>query len=170
MYTHLYGFRVASLRFFTVYGARQRPDLAIHRFTRLLAAGEPIQQYGDGSSERDYTHVDDIIQGVRAAVTRTASDEPAFEVFNLGESRTVRLAYVIELIAGALRVEPSIEVLPPQPGDVRRTYADIAKARNILGYEPRVSIEDGIPQFVAWYEATYERESGTAARTRQGAV
>jgi UDP-glucuronate 4-epimerase len=155
VYHHLYGLRIASLRFFTVYGPRQRPDLAIHRFTRLLAGGKPIQQFGDGSSERDYTHVDDILNGVLGAVRWTADDEPAHEVFNLGESRTVRLDHLIRLIADALGVAPKIEYLPVQPGDVRRTHADISKARAVLGYDPQVAIEDGIARFVTWYEDTY---------------
>lgn len=163
VYHHLYGLRIASLRFFTVYGARQRPDLAIHRFTRLLAAGQPIQQFGDGSSERDYTHVDDILRGVLGAVGWTADDEPAYEVFNLGESRTIRLDHLIRLIADALGVAAKIEYLPMQPGDVKRTYADISKARAVLGYDPRVAIEDGIAQFVTWYEDTYGFEPRATA-------
>jgi UDP-glucuronate 4-epimerase len=150
--------RIASLRFFTVYGPRQRPDLAIHRFTRLLHQGTPIQQYGDGSSERDYTHVDDIVQGVLGAVTWVQHSEPSHEVFNLGESQTVSLNRLIELIAGALKVRPEIEYLPEQPGDVRQTYADISKARSTLGYDPQVAIEDGIPRFVEWFRETHGSE------------
>ncbi|MDH3457759.1 MAG: GDP-mannose 4,6-dehydratase [Gemmatimonadota bacterium] len=157
VYTHLYGLRIAALRFFTVYGARQRPDLAIHKFTRLMHEGRPIQQYGDGSSERDYTHVDDIVKGVFGAMTWVDAEEPEFEIVNLGESRTIRLDRLIELIARASKIEPKIERLPPQPGDVRRTYADISKARAVLGYEPQVSIDDGVPAFVRWYEDTYGR-------------
>jgi UDP-glucuronate 4-epimerase len=163
VFHHLYGLRIASLRLFTVYGARQRPDLAIHRFTRLLTAGQPIQQFGDGSSERDYTHVDDILKGVLGAVRWTAPDEPAHEVFNLGESRTIRLDYLIRLIAEALGVEAKIEYLPMQPGDVKRTHADISKARAVLGYDPQFAIEDGIAQFVTWYEDTYGFESHATA-------
>ncbi len=151
VFAELYGIRIVSLRFFTVYGPRQRPDLAIHRFTRLLANGSSIQQYGDGSSERDYTHIDDILNGVLAAIRWSAGDGPRYDVFNLGESRTVRLDRLIELIAGALDVEPSIEIMPPQPGDVSRTCADIRKAQRVLGYDPRVAIEDGIVDFVNWY-------------------
>ena len=157
VYTHLYGMRIVALRFFTVYGARQRPDLAIHKFTRLMHEGTPIQQYGDGSSERDYTHVDDIVKGVLGAMTWVDAEEPGFEIFNLGESQTIRLDRLIELIAGASGIEPEIERLPSQPGDMRRTYADISKARRVLGYEPRVSIDDGVPAFVTWYEDTYGR-------------
>lgn len=162
VYADLHGFRIASLRFFTVYGARQRPDLAIHKFTRLLADGRPIQQFGDGASERDYTHIDDILQGVLGAVRWALDGSPAYEVFNLGESRTVRLDYLVELIAKALGVTPTIEIKPPQPGDVRRTCADVTKARRILGYDPKVPIEVGIPQFVEWYEAAHGRELRSA--------
>lgn len=150
-FAELYGLRVASLRFFTVYGPRQRPDLAIHRFTRLLTEGRPIQQFGDGSAERDHTHIADIVQGVTGALEWTASGEPAHEIFNLGESRTIRLDHLIALIASSLGVTPHIEVHPPQPGDVRRTFADINKARTHLGYNPSVRIEDGIPAFIDWY-------------------
>ncbi len=163
VYRHLYGLRVAVLRLFTVYGPRQRPDLAIHRFTHLLASGLPIQQFGDGSSDRDHTHVDDIVKGVRGAVSWTAGDGPAYEVFNLGESRTVRLSYLIELIAQALDVKPKIELLPLQPGDVKRTFADITKARRVLGYDPQVTIEDGVPRFVEWYQETYGRQPRATA-------
>lgn len=162
VYAGLHGFRIAALRFFTVYGPRQRPDLAIHKFTRLLAEGRPIEQFGDGSSERDYTHIDDIVQGVLAAVRWTRSGEPAYEVFNLGESRTVRLDYLVELMGRALGVTPAIELRPPQPGDVRRTCADITKARRVLGYAPKMSIETSIPQFVEWYEGAYGREFRSA--------
>ena len=153
VFSDLYDMRIASLRFFTVYGNRQRPDLAIHRFTRLLARGASIQQFGDGSTERDYTHIDDILKGVLSAIHWTDSEEPSHEIFNLGESRTVRLDKLIVLISDALGVEPSIELLPPQPGDVQRTCADISKARRVLGYDPGVAIEDGIVDFVKWYEA-----------------
>lgn len=163
VYAHLHDFRVAALRFFTVYGARQRPDLAIHKFTRLLADERPIPQYGDGSTERDYTHVDDIVTGVLGALRWVDADDPAFEIFNLGESQTVRLDRLIALIAAALGVTPRIERLPMQPGDVRRTFADIAKARHVLGYDPKVPIEEGIPRFVSWYEETYGRPSRTAS-------
>lgn len=163
VYGHLYGFRIASLRFFTVYGPRQRPDLAIHRFTRRIAQGEPIQQYGDGSTERDYTHVDDTVRGVLGAVRWIEDEEPAYDVFNLGESQTVRLDRLIALIAEALGTDPLIDRLPMQPGDVRRTCADIGKARRVLGYDPQVSIEEGIPRFVRWYEEAYGRPSRAAS-------
>lgn len=155
VYSHLHGFRIAALRFFTVYGPRQRPDLAIHKFAHLMSAGTPVVQFGDGSSERDYTHVDDIIQGTVGAVEWVMSGGPGFEVFNLGESKTTRLADLIELIGSALQIEPKIEIQPVAPGDVQRTFADISKARSVLGYHPQISIEDGVPRFVEWYQATY---------------
>ncbi|HEX9632969.1 MAG TPA: GDP-mannose 4,6-dehydratase [Gemmatimonadales bacterium] len=150
-FSHLYGLRVAALRFFTVYGPRQRPDLAIHKFTRLISDAQPLDQYGDGSAERDHTHVSDIVQGVMGAVAWTEPDEPACDVFNLGESRTIRLDELISLIGHALGRQPEVRRLLPQPGDVRRTCADIAKARSALGYAPRVGIEDGIREFVSWF-------------------
>jgi UDP-glucuronate 4-epimerase len=159
VYVHLHRMRIASLRFFTVYGPRQRPDLAIHRFTRLLAAGESVRRYGNGSSERDYTHIDDILLGIKGAAEWTSDPAPAFEIFNLGESRTVSLNRLIELISDALGVSPRIEEVAPQPGDVRRTCADITKARRVLGYRPTVTIEDGISQFAKWYEAKNGRQS-----------
>jgi UDP-glucuronate 4-epimerase len=156
-YAHLFHLRIAVLRFFTVYGPRQRPDLAIHRFTRLLAEGKTITRFGDGSAERDHTHVDDIVDGVRGAVEWTEQPGAGCEVFNLGESRTVALSRLIDLISGALGVTPAIREEAMQPGDVERTFADIAKARRVLGYEPRVAIEEGIPRFVEWYRTAYGR-------------
>lgn len=163
VYARVYGLRIAALRFFTVYGPRQRPDLAIHKFTRLMAAGRPIHQYGDGSAERDHTHVEDILRGVSGAIAWTDRPEAACAYFNLGESRTVRLDRLIALIAEALGVRPRIERHPMQPGDVPRTCADITRARTHLGYDPQVPIEEGIPRFVTWYEATYGRESRSAS-------
>jgi UDP-glucuronate 4-epimerase len=158
-YAHLFGMRVLSLRFFTVYGPRQRPDLAIHRFTRLLAAGRTVPQYGDGSTERDYTYVDDIVQGVLAAVDWVRAGPPAFEIANLGGSRTTRLDRLIALIASALGVTPAVEVLPLQPGDVARTCADVGKAARLLGYRPTTPVETGIPRFVAWFEEAHGRQT-----------
>jgi UDP-glucuronate 4-epimerase len=148
-YSHLYDMRVVCLRFFTVYGAGQRPDLAIHKFTRLLSEGRPIPVFGDGSTRRDYTYIDDIVQGVMAAI---AYDKTPFEVFNLGESQTTALSELIAHLARALDVEPLIERHPLQPGDVPITYASIDKACSLLGYNPSTQIADGIPRFVAWYQ------------------
>lgn len=144
---HLYGLDVAMLRFFTVYGPRQRPDLAIHKFAALIDAGRPVPVYGDGSTERDYTWCGDIVEGVLAC-TRA---EFGYEVFNLGESRTVRLDRLIGLLEQALGKPAVIDRRPPQPGDVPRTFADISKARARLGYDPRTPIEEGIRRFVDWF-------------------
>ena len=149
-YHHLYGMSVVCLRFFTVYGPRQRPDLAIHKFARLMAAGRPIQMYGDGSTARDYTYVDDIVQGIEGAIRFAAAEQLIWEIINLGGSRTTSLARLVELLAGALEVEPRIERLPEQPGDVERTFADVRRANRLLGYAPEVAIEQGIPRFVRW--------------------
>jgi UDP-glucuronate 4-epimerase len=135
------------LRFFTVYGPRQRPDLAIHKFARLISAGEPIPIFGDGSTARDYTHISDILEGVLACTQK----EFGFEIFNLGESQTVRLDRLIELLESALGKKAVIKRQPTQPGDVPITSADISKARAKLGYNPRVKIEQGIPLFVDWF-------------------
>lgn len=144
---HVYKMDVVMLRFFTVYGPRQRPDLAIHKFTRLIDTGRPIPVYGDGSTARDHTHIDDILEGVIACTQR----EFGFDIFNLGESRTVKLADLIALIEKALGKPAVIDRQPLQPGDVPLTFADISKARAKLGYHPRVKVEDGIPLFVDWF-------------------
>jgi len=146
---------IASLRFFTVYGDRQRPDLAIHKFTRIISNGERITRFGDGSTERDYTYVTDIVQGVLRALEWLEEAGSGVEVFNLGESQTITLSYLIELIGESLGIEPAIVTAPEQPGDVKRTCADVTKARRVLGYDPRVSMEKGIPLFVKWYNETY---------------
>ena len=149
-YHHLHGMAVLCLRFFTVYGPRQRPDLAIHKFARLMMAGEPIPMFGDGSAERDYTYIDDILQGIEGAITYSAEHAEAYEVVNLGESRTVPLSEMISILANALGVEPDIRQLPMQPGDVVRTFADVTKARDLLGYAPATDFEEGIAKFVEW--------------------
>src|SRR5919205_3716676 len=140
-YSHLWGLRCVALRFFTVYGARQRPDLAIHKFARLISEGKPIPVFGDGTTRRDYTFVDDIVAGVRAAMDYEASE---YEVINLGGSRTVSLGELIALLERELGREAVIDRQPPQPGDVPRTYADVTKARRLLGYDPQTPIEEGI--------------------------
>ena len=154
-YTHLYGLRSVCLRFFTVYGARQRPDLAIHKFARLITEGQPIPVFGDGLTRRDYTYVDDIIEGVRAAMDYTAS---AYEVINLGESRTVELRELIALLEKELGQKAVVDRQPLQPGDVPQTFADITKARRLLGYNPQTNIEEGIRRFVEWYKETMNAE------------
>ena len=148
-YHHLFGMAVTCLRFFTVYGPRQRPEMAVYHFTERLARGESVPRYGDGSTARDYTYVDDIVDGILAALDARA----AFEIVNLGGSRTTTLQRLIELIAGALGTEARVRELPLQPGDVPITFADVAKARRLWGWEPRVAIEEGIERFVAWYKA-----------------
>jgi len=153
-YAHLYGLAVICLRFFTVYGPRQRPDLAIHKFARLMAAGEPIPFFGDGSTRRDYTYVDDIVQGIEGAIAFAAASPGCFELFNLGESDTVPLSRLVELLSAALGVEPVLRRLPAQPGDVEQTFADVSRARERLGYAPHVRIEEGIPRFVEWFRGS----------------
>jgi len=149
-YAHLYGMRTINLRFFTVYGPRQRPDLAIHGFTRKIWEGKPIQQFGDGSTRRDYTYIDDIVQGMTACLSY---EGPICDVFNLGESQTTTLSELISSIETALGKEAIIEKLPEQPGDVPLTYADISKARAQLGYDPHTQIAEGIPKFVEWFHS-----------------
>ncbi|MFQ3577629.1 MAG: SDR family NAD(P)-dependent oxidoreductase [Verrucomicrobiia bacterium] len=155
-YSHLYDIQLVCLRFFTVYGPRQRPDLAIHQFTRRIYEGQPIDQYGDGSTRRDYTYVDDIIQGVVAALQYTGKQ---FDIFNLGESETTQLKDLIHQIEQALGVKAKINHLPNQPGDVPLTCADISKAKTLLGYQPSTSIADGIPKFVDWFLRSRERSA-----------
>lgn len=146
-YHHLYGFRTACLRFFTVYGPGQRPEMAIHKFTALLGSGKTVPMYGDGLSRRDYTYVDDIIDGVVASLDLA----PGFEILNLGGADTTSLRDLIHWIAEELAVEPRIDYLPAQPGDVPITYADVSKAARLLGYSPKVPIREGLRRFVAWY-------------------
>jgi len=147
VYHHVYGMDVVMLRFFTVYGPRQRPDLAIYKFAGLIQAGKPIPVFGDGSTARDYTYITDILQGIEACTEK----EFGFEIFNLGESQTVKLARLVELLEQALQKPAVIQRLEMQPGDVPITCADITKARQKLGYHPTVKIEQGIPLFVDWF-------------------
>jgi UDP-glucuronate 4-epimerase len=147
-YSHLYQMRIVALRFFTVYGARQRPDLAIHQFTRKIDAGQPIDQFGDGTTRRDYTYIEDIIQGVMAALDYTG---PLYDLFNLGESETIQLTELIAAIESALGKKAKINQLPEQPGDVPLTCADISKARKLLGYNPTTPLSVGLPKFVEWF-------------------
>ena len=153
-YTNLYGIRTVCLRFFTVYGPRQRPDLAISKFTRLIDEGKPVPRYGDGSTARDYTYIDDIVDGIMAAA---AYQGAPFDIFNLGGSRTTTLSELIALVEKALGKPAIIENLPLQPGDVPLTYADVSKAHDLLGYAPHTPITEGIPKFVAWYLAMKDR-------------
>src|SRR5438067_7347769 len=147
-YSHLYRFRVVALRYFTVYGPRERPDLAIHQFTRRIYAGQPIEQFGDGTTRRDYTFIDDVIQGTIAALQY---DGPLFDIFNLGESETIQLKDLIVAIENALGKKAKINQLPEQPGDMPLTCADISKARKLLGYRPTTRLNEGLPRFVEWF-------------------
>jgi UDP-glucuronate 4-epimerase len=151
-YHHLYKIPITILRFFTIYGPRQRPDMAIHKFTRLISENKPIQMYGAGLSKRDYTFIDDAIQGTIEALNKKFD----FEIFNLGNSKTIELKKLIELINTKLGKKAKIEILPEQPGDVPITYADISKAKKMLGFNPQTSIERGIEKFIKWYEKNKE--------------
>ncbi len=148
-YYHLYSISTTCLRFFTVYGPRQRPDMAIYKFTRAIEAGEQITMYGDGSSRRDYTYVTDIIEGICKSI-EYCSD---YHIYNLGESKTIELRELIQLIAKCLGQEPKIQKLAMQPGDVPITFADITKAKNEISYHPKVNIEQGIAKYVDWFKA-----------------
>jgi UDP-glucuronate 4-epimerase len=148
-FSHLYDIRAVCLRFFTVYGARQRPDLAICKFSRLISEGRPIPVFGDGTTRRDYTYIDDIIQGVRAAIDYDKSD---YEIFNLGESQTIELRELIVLLENSLGAKAIIDRQPMQPGDVPLTFADTTKSRELLGYDPKTKICEGIPKFAEWFK------------------
>lgn len=153
-YHHLYGISCCILRFFTVYGPRQRPEMAIHKFTRLIDTGMEVPLYGNGASRRDYTYVDDIIQGVLAA----RSKDCPYDIFNLGESETTELRELVALIEDALGKKALIKNMPDQPGDVPVTYADISKSREMLDYNPRIKVKEGIPLFVEWYRKTMREQ------------
>ncbi len=146
-YSHLYGIDITCLRFFTVFGPRQRPDLAIHKFTRLIDEGKPVPVFGDGSTSRDYTYVEDIIAGIIGAIEKL----DGFHVYNIGESRVIKLNELIKLIETALNKKAILKIQPLQPGDVEKTFADISKARLELGYDPKYDMELGLQQFVQWY-------------------
>jgi UDP-glucuronate 4-epimerase len=158
-YSHLYQMRVVALRYFTVYGPRQRPDLAIHQFTRKICAGQPIDQFGDGTTRRDYTYSDDIIQGTLAALKY---DGPLFDIFNLGESETTQLKDLIAAIETALGRKAKINRLPEQAGDVPLTCADISKARKLLGYKPVTQLSEGLPRFIEWFRQTQHSHTAGA--------
>jgi UDP-glucuronate 4-epimerase len=147
VYSHLYGIRFIALRFFTVYGPRQRPDLAIHKFARLMLGGRPIPVFGDGSTSRDYTYIDDVVAGVRGAMDYAATP---YEVINLGNTNTVTLREMIEGLEAALGTKAALQALPEQPGDVPRTWANVDKARALLGFEPKTPYRDGVTRFVDW--------------------
>jgi UDP-glucuronate 4-epimerase len=147
-YHHLYQMNIACLRIFTAYGPRQRPEMAIHKFTRLIDQGEKLSIYGDGSSRRDYTYIDDLIEGILAVIRHNRG----FEIYNLGESQTTSLKELVQWIEKALGKRANIEMVHSQPGDVSVTYADITKAKEMLKYRPKVNMEEGIKRFVEWYQ------------------
>lgn len=153
----IYGFRAASLRFFTVYGPRQRPDLAIHAFTRKMVEGRTLTLFGDGTQARDYTYCDDIIAGVLASIAWTATAPIGVETFNLGGSRSIPTEAMVAEIADALGLKPKIEWGPMQPGDVQRTAADLTKSGTVLGYVPKVPFPEGIRRFTRWFREAYGR-------------
>ncbi len=155
---HLYGIPTSCLRFFTVYGPRQRPEMAIHKFTAAILEGRPIPFFGDGTTRRDYTYVDDIVQGVVAALDHCEG----YEIYNLGESATTTLAELVEGIGRACGREPVLERLPMQPGDVLVTYADVDKAKSRLGYRPTTPVAQGLERFVAWYQETRSSSAATS--------
>lgn len=148
-YHHLYGLSVGCLRFFTVYGPRQRPEMAIHYFTKLIDQDLEVPLFGEGNSARDYTYVDDIVRGILGAL----ETEYSLEVFNLGNSKTTTLLELVKLIGDTLGKEPRIKKLPVQMGDVPRTWADLSKSRKIIGYQPQIDIAEGIKRFIAWYQS-----------------
>ncbi len=155
--------RLLSLRFFTVYGPRQRPDLAIHKFTRLILEGKPIPYFGDGSYARDYTYITDTVQGVLGAIDRTVVEGIGHEIYNLGASGSTSLADLVTLLEDAIGRKAVLDRLPVQAGDVQRTCADVSRARDRLGYAPAVPIGDGIPRFVAWFRENRSRKSAASA-------
>lgn len=152
-YHHLYGIDMAMLRFFTVYGPRQRPDLAIHKFTKIIIQGDELPFYGDGTTKRDYTYIEDIIDGVVKSIKYVEENSGVYEIFNLGESQTISLSHMLKCIEEELGTKATVKRLPMQAGDVEKTFADISKAKKILGYNPKTKFEDGIKKFIKWYIA-----------------
>jgi UDP-glucuronate 4-epimerase len=157
VYSHLFGIRFVGLRFFTVYGPRQRPDLAIHKFARLMLDGKPLPFFGDGSTGRDYTYVEDIVAGIRAAIDYRASN---YEVFNLGSDAPVLLTQLVASLEKATSTRAILDRQPDQPGDVPQTWADVSKARRLLGFQPRTKLEDGLTRFVSWLKGEQVRGKG----------
>lgn len=155
VYHKLFDFNVIMLRFFTVFGPRQRPDLAINKFTRLMLNDEPIPMFGDGTTSRDYTYIDDIVDGIIKSCNYVENNKDVYEILNLGNSSPVSLKEMINTIADVLGKTPNIQELPMQPGDVERTFADISKAKKLIGYNPKTSFKEGIESFIDWYKANY---------------
>lgn len=156
VYHKLFDMNVIMLRFFTVYGPKQRPDLAINKFTRLMLDGKTIPMFGDGTTSRDYTYIDDIVDGIIKSCNYVLENKNVYEILNLGNSSPVSLKEMILTIGNALGIEPKIEQLPMQPGDVERTYADVSKAKKLIGYEPKTTFEQGIKNFAQWYKKNRE--------------
>lgn len=152
VYHKLNNMNIIMLRFFTVYGPKQRPDLAINKFTRLMLNDEEIPMYGDGSTSRDYTYVDDIVDGIYKSCEYVMTNDNVYEILNIGSNNPISLKEMIEIIGKTLEIEPNIKQLPMQPGDVDRTFASIDKAKSLLGYEPKVTFEEGIKKFIEWYK------------------
>lgn len=152
VYHKLNNMNIIMLRFFTVYGPKQRPDLAINKFTRLMLEGKSIPMYGDGTTSRDYTYIDDIVDGIIKSCDYVEKNDNVYEIINLGSNNPISLKEMINIIGEVLDIEPNIEVLPMQPGDVDRTYADITKANKLLGYNPSITFKEGIEKFVLWYK------------------
>lgn len=150
VYHSLYNINVIMLRFFTVYGPKQRPDLAINKFTRLMLEGKEIPIYGDGTTARDYTYIDDIVDGIISSCDYVDLNTDVYEIINLGNSSPVSLKDMVDTISKVLVVKPKLKYMPMQPGDVNITYADISKAKNLLGYEPKIEFEEGIRRFIKW--------------------
>lgn len=152
VYHKLNNMNIIMLRFFTVYGPKQRPDLAINKFTRLMLEGKSIPMYGDGTTSRDYTYIDDIVDGIIKSCDYVENNDNVYEIINLGSNNPISLKEMINTIGEVLNIKPNIEVLPMQPGDVDRTYADITKANKLLGYNPSITFKEGIEKFVEWYK------------------
>ena len=152
VYHKLFDMNVIMLRFFTVYGPKQRPDLAINKFTRLMLEDKEIPMFGDGTTSRDYTYIDDIVDGIIRSCNYVENNNDVYEILNLGNSSPVSLKEMINIIGQVIGVEPKIKQFPMQPGDVDRTFADISKAKKLIGYNPKTSFKEGIENFVEWYK------------------
>lgn len=151
VYHSLYNMNIIMLRFFTVYGPRQRPDLAINKFTKLMIDGEPIPMFGDGTTSRDYTYIDDIVEGIIKSINYVEEKKNVYEIINLGSSNPISLKEMINIIGQELGIKPNINIFPMQPGDVEKTYADISKAKKLIGYNPSTNFRNGIKKFIKWY-------------------
>lgn len=159
VYHKLYQMNIVMLRFFTVFGPRQRPDLAINKFVRLMLEDEEIPMYGDGTTSRDYTYVDDVVDGIIRSISYIENHNDVYEIINISNSNPISLNEMIETIGRVLKVTPKIKEMPMQLGDVNRTYADISKAKKLIGYDPKTNFEEGIIRFVEWYKD--KKESGS---------